>query len=305
MTITFVATLALNVNLALAQSCPSLSMDKCRATSEAGGKLLRQLTSGKDPHLVWLSPCGMSANKSDSRLDPLCQQIANCPASGAFGGFLSAVTGECRSKQFDGYFGLDGMTFGILDFTQDNFPDIVQAFRKRSQERFDQIFGKLGIPMKKGCVDAHWLCDANRQGNLTCDPKFYAVMREAVHDPIFKQAQIDIALKKYTQRLKKWASLGLKTEYGNVAMITVDNNLRDGPQCRPAAWKAACTGKSGGEAALVDCMLRKYMKGACRGNGKTEAAWNRGNAIMKRYEGRKDILMRPVSTEAIYACATK
>jgi len=82
-------------------------------------------------------------NSSKQRVDQICQQISSCPAAGGFGKFLQAVTGDCKSKHFDGYFGLDGMTFVILDWTADNLPPIFQACELRDKTKFDEIFGKV------------------------------------------------------------------------------------------------------------------------------------------------------------------
>ncbi|MDR5754894.1 MULTISPECIES: hypothetical protein [unclassified Caballeronia] len=302
-TIAWLVTMLSGQNLALAQSCPGLSMVECRATGENGGKLLNRLNSKGKP--VWLSPCGMKVNTSPERLDKLCEQIATCPGSGAFGGFLSAVTEHCRRKQFDGYFGLDGITFGILDWTQDNLPSVLGAYQKRNRERFNEVFGKLGMPMKNGCIDARWVCNANRQGTLTCDQEFNAALRKGLQDPDFKKAELDVALRTYRTRLKKYAPLGLKSEYGNVAMFTVGNNLRPVSQCEPTAWKAACIGKDRGEPAVVDCMLKIYADNGCRGTGTREEANARVKAIQERYKDRRDVPLASISTDAIYECASK
>jgi hypothetical protein len=78
--------------------------------------------------------------------DVICEDIVNCPAAGGFGRFLQAVSGNCREKTFDGYYGLDGLTFGILDWTSDNLPEVFETYKRRLPEKFDAIFGALHLP---------------------------------------------------------------------------------------------------------------------------------------------------------------
>lgn len=94
-----------------AQQCQSLG--HCRADAPAGGALLHKPNS--NGNLIWTSPCG--DNTATRRADPVCEEIASGPATGRGGKFLKSVTFNCKVKHFDGYFGLDGITFGILDWT--------------------------------------------------------------------------------------------------------------------------------------------------------------------------------------------
>jgi hypothetical protein len=59
---------------------------------------------------AWVSPC--QPNSEVQHLDETCDRITKCTAAGTFGLFLKAVTGGCKSKSFDGYYGLDGLTYG-------------------------------------------------------------------------------------------------------------------------------------------------------------------------------------------------
>ena len=252
------STSGVTVNLASAQLCPSV--DNCRKEPPAG-KLLHEPNSRGQR--IWTTPCGPNTNESS--IDPICKSIVACPDSGGFGKFLQAVTGECRAKHFDGYFGLDGMTFGILDWTWSNLPGVLKAYQMRAPSSFAAQFGKLNMPMKNGCIDANWTCRANQQAALMCEPTFRSVFSSALKTPEFRKAQMDYALGEYEQRLARYAYLGLKTEYGNTAMAVLANNLKRTASCKPSAWKAACIGATD-ERKLVDCMLEQYARNECRGS---------------------------------------
>ena len=135
-----------------AHECPAA--DLCRD----GGKLEHRENSagtliytvkcpaGKDE-----TPAGEWSNVSPTRLDRVCHQISTCPAAGSFGRFLGSVTGNCMAKHFDSYFGLDGLTFGILDFTSPSLPAVIHAYRARSPVEFDKHLGALNLPLINGC----------------------------------------------------------------------------------------------------------------------------------------------------------
>src|SRR4029453_1679468 len=167
---TVVSTLAMCLALgssAKAQQCPS-GPNVCRDTAPAGALLHKPNSKG---HLVWTSACGPNTMKAG--VDPICHQISTCPEAGGFGKFLQAVTFDCKTKHFDGYFGLDGMTFGILDWTSNNLPPMLKAYQERNKDKFDEIFGALRMPIKDGCLDAKWACDNNKKGKLMCDATFH------------------------------------------------------------------------------------------------------------------------------------
>ncbi len=240
-----------------AQLCPSA--EQCRS----GGQLLHKPNS--KGHLVWTTPCGPLTVPPVE--DPICSAIASCSKAGGFGKFLQAVTFECKSKHFTGYFGLDGMTFGILDWTSSNLPGIMKAYQNRSPDGYQRDFGKLALPLRNGCLDTNWVCNANRQAKLMCNPDFRSSFMAAIATADFKKAEIDFAVLQYEARLKRYESLGLKTEYGNTAMAVLANNLRNTAACKPSRWKAMCQDKAN-EKAMVDCMLDQYVSNACRGGSK-------------------------------------
>jgi len=287
--------------IAGAQECESAPL--CRETAPAGA-LLHNPNSRGDR--IWTvackgpdAPAGWS-NTSPERLDQICRQISRCSAAGSFGKFLRAVTSDCMSKHFDGYFGLDGMTYGILHWTSNNLPQTLQAYQLRDKKKFDEIFGKLSLPMKNGCLDPNWVCDNNKQGNLMCRAAFHDAFALSLKTAEFQKAQIDQALKEYEQRIERAANLGLKTEYGTTAMAVVANNLRPNESCRPETWKKACTGQSD-ETELVRCMLQQYAKNSCRGS--LRGSRSRMDAINKVFAGAPPSTTIPPTADAVFSCS--
>lgn len=292
--IIFVNAIAIYVTVSTATqgaevACPA---DECRAVAPQG-KLLH--ADG-----IWTSPCSPNAVRGGH--DLICEDIVSCPAAGGFGKFLQAVSGNCKSKTFDGYFGLDGLTFGILDWTSNNLPAVFEIYRRRFPEKFDAIFGALHLPFNGMCLDPKWVCENNRSGALNCDANFRSAFDRSLRDPDLQKGQLEFAFRQFTERIEKFQRLGLKTEYGLVSMAVVANNLRRSPECKPENWMQECKSR-GSEAQIVDCMLDKYVHGACR--GKRENTQRRRDVIEKVFRNHKDDLYNTPELSAIESCSTK
>ncbi|AUW47329.1 hypothetical protein [Rhizobium leguminosarum] len=280
---------------AYAQLCKSAP--QCRSTAPEGKLLHNPNSNGRR---VWTTPCGPVT--SSQHLDPICNEIAQCQGAGGFGKFLEAVTFQCRSKSFGGYFGLDGMTFGILDWTSSNLPGVLRAYQERSKSGFDEHFGFLEPQMKDGCLDPDWVCTANKNATLMCGTKFREAFSGAITTPDFRRAQMDYARLEYEARLARFSDLGLKTEYGNTAMAVLANNLLSNRACKPATWKAECRGAAD-EGKLVDCMLDQYVAHACRGGSK-RTSQDRVDAIKKAFAGSKESVDVHPTSAAIEQCVS-
>jgi hypothetical protein len=287
----------LSAPLANAQQCPA--PDRCREEIGHGGGLLHK--PNKNGHSVWTVPCG---GNGDSRRhhDVICEEIASCEQAGAFGKFLKAVTFNCQIKHFDGYFGLDGLTYGILDFTASSVPGMLKAYQARNPKRFDEIFGPLGLPIKEGCVDANWVCEQNKQAKFMCDPNIRAAFQSSVVEPDFQKAQVDVALREYERRLNRYTPLGLKTEYANTVLAVLANNLVSSPECRPETWKKICS-KHQNETKIVDCMLDEYVAHACRGTA--GGSKERRDAIKAVIASVKPSTVIHPTADDVVACTTK
>lgn len=270
-------------------TCPGA--DECRDVPPRG-KLIHDN--------VWKSPCGPNALSGGH--DFICEDIAQCPAAGGFGKFLQAVSGNCKSKTFDSYFGLDGLTFGILDWTSDNLPAVFETYQRRFPAKFDSIFGALHLPINGVCLDPKWVCEKNRSGNLHCDPAFHSAFARSVRDPDLQKGQLDFALHQFLGRIARFQRLGLRTQYGLVAMAVVANNLRGTSQCKPETWMQQCK-DNGSEARVVECMLDKYVQSACRGSA--DASKRRREAIEQVFRNHKDDLYTTPDLTAVERCSTK
>jgi hypothetical protein len=225
-----------------------------------------------------------------------------CPAAGGFGKFLQAVTGNCRSKTFDSYFGLDGLTFGILDWTSDNLPALFEIYKKRFPGKFDDVFGGLHLPFKGRCLDPTWVCENNRSGRLNCDQTFRSAFERSVRDPDLQKGQLDFALHQFNKRVARFQDLGLKTQYGVVSMAVVANNLRRDSQCKPETWLQECKDR-GIESQVVDCMLDKYVQRACRGS--KDGTKRRRDEIEQVFRNQKNDLYSAPELGAIEKCSSK
>jgi hypothetical protein len=237
-----------------AQHCKSAP--ECRATAKDGGALL---FNGR----VWTMACG--PNTVAAHTDKICQEISSCVAAGGFGKFLQAVTSGCQEKHFDGYFGLDGMTFGILEWTSAHLPEVLEAYQSRNKAGFDELLAKLGMHATNGCVSNDEVCDRNKQGRLMCDADFHSSFESALKSSEFQKAELDLALKDYETRIDQFGSLGLRTGYGKVVIAVLANNLKADGACRPETWKRIC-GDKPDENETIKCMIDQYQKNACRGS---------------------------------------
>lgn len=265
---------------------------ECRDVAPKGQLLLRKGT--------WTSPCGPNSLRGGH--DLICEDIVRCPAAGGFGKFLQAVTENCREKTFDSYFGLDGLTFGILDWTSDNLPAAFEIYKRRFPQKFEDIFGGLHLPFKGVCLDPKWVCEKNRSGFLNCDKDFHSAFERSVRDRDLQKGQLEFALRQYAERIAKFQRLRLKTQYGRVSMAVVANNLRGGSQCKPETWMQQCKSRNS-EAAIVDCMLEKYVEAGCRGS--TENSNRRREAIERVFRDHKNDEYNPPDPSAIENCTSK
>jgi hypothetical protein len=280
---------------AMAQSCRA---DLCRETAPLGALLHNPNSKGTK---VWTTSCG--PNSSKPKIDQLCRQIGSCAAAGGFGKFLRAVTFDCGGKNFDGYFGLDGMTFGILDWTSNNLPHLLRTYSRRDKAGFDELVSKVGLSDQNGCVDGKEICRRNMRGALMCDATFHETFSNALRMSEFQKAQAEFALSQYEARIADFATLGLKTEFGNTAMAVVANNLRSGENCRPATWKKACSAQPD-ENKIVECMLDQYAQNECRG-GNPGGARKRADAIGEIFKGATPSENIHPSVEAVIGCSDK
>jgi hypothetical protein len=133
-----------------------------------------------------------------------------------------------------------------------------------------------------------------------CAPGFHRAFKSSLRTAEFQKAQIDYALKEYEKRIARFSSLALQTDYGNVAMAVVANNLLPTKACRPATWKKVCEGQTN-ERKLVDCMLQEYGKYNCRGS--QGATQQRLKAIKRVFAGAQSTDIVHPTADAVIACS--
>jgi cyanophycinase-like exopeptidase len=102
------------------------------------------------------------------------------------------------------------------NYTADNLPALFQIYQARWPEKFAQIFGNQNLPMKGKILDPRWVCERTREGYLNCDPEFHAAFDRSLHDPALQKGQLELAWRGYNERVKRFKTLGLKSEYGIV-----------------------------------------------------------------------------------------
>ncbi|WP_152513702.1 hypothetical protein [Sinorhizobium meliloti] len=134
-----------------------------------------------------------------------------------------------------------------------------------------------------------------------CDSALREGFTSALATSDFRKAQMDYALKQYEERLKRYESLALKTEYGNTAMAVLANNLKRTNACKPSVWKAACS-KKPTEREVVDCMLQKYIDGTCRGS--IRGSRERVKVIKALFEGESESTIIHPKISEVEQCVT-
>ena len=130
-----------------------------------------------------------------------------------------------------------------------------------------------------------------------------SAFERSVRDPDLQKGQLEFALHQFAERITRFQRLGLKTQYGLVSMAVVANNLRPSSGCKPENWMQECKSR-GSEAQIVNCMLDKYVQGACRG-GHSDATKRRRDVIEQVFRNHKEDLYKQPELSAIEGCSTK
>jgi len=123
-----------------------------------------------------------------------------------------------------------------------------------------------------------------------------------VRDPDLQKGQLDFALHQFLSRVKKYEPLGLQTQYGVAALAVVANNLPSTSQCKPETWMEQCRDR-GSETRVVDCMLDRYVQGACRNSA--AASKRRRDVIEEVFKDHKNELYKEPDLTALEQCSDK
>lgn len=239
-------------------------------------------------------PCGMA---TPSTPDAACMALIG-PCGGTFGRFLDALTEHCQVKRFDWLESLDGGTFGILHYTEDNFAGLMQQLQNKDAA----AYGRVLAAGHNQPVTAAALCAANRSSRgFVCNADYLAMLRTALREPAFTRVQLDNAYAQFTRRMSG-ASSHFQSPFGQIMWAIVSNN----PGSCGASFSnviAACPAFNGNdENAKIECFLQKYVELGCRGG--VVSAGRRARAIRSWLQGtsRSPGASPPPSLAAVTAC---
>jgi hypothetical protein len=245
----------------------------------AGGALRTVVHTGNhETRTDYEADCpGVPADHKTS--DRICEDLSQrCPAAGSFSKFLWGVTSQCADKGFAKLHGLDGLTFGILDFTYDNLPSVFTYFRRADAARLRQIMANAPSPFREGNTPSdRELCQMNRNNTLICgtDGQYFRnALISAIHDPVLQKAQLRKALDTFQAHMGASGS----TVFRRVANATLGNNPRRAPEC--LNLQSGCPSE---EAAQTLCMLRNFAKNRCRGHGGSDEAVGRCASVLSQF----------------------
>lgn len=245
----------------------------------------------------WCAACGgffpPSLHVLSGR-DQSCWDLAGplespMPCGREYGIFLRGLTfnedfgGLCTTKRFDSLESLDGLTFGILHYTADNLPGLLQEFRREDANAYQTIFGSVGTPLT-----SQGICQLQRDSRgAGCHPGLMRALRQALVHPSFTRVQIKNSYQKMQSRLRLAARFGFQSAYGQLTYAIATNNpgscgCRD---CLPFTnVRNACQTAFAGsdEQAKITCFLDKYVELGCRGG---VASAGRRRAVIIRMLG--------------------
>lgn len=202
-------------------------------------------------------PCGMHTPPTP---DAACLALIG-PCGGMFGHFLDGLTERCQVKRFDWLEGLDGGTFGILHYTENDFAGLLHQL----QERDPAAYERVRLAGHNAEVTNASVCSAQRtDGGFICNPDMRAMMRVALHEPSFTKVQLAEAYRQYQRRMAG-ASNHFRSPFGQLMWAIASNN----PGSCHASFSnviAACPAFSGSdENAKIECFLQKFEELGCRG----------------------------------------
>ncbi len=259
--------------------------------------LCRENLAHPNPH-AWCAACGSVSCQMHPPATPdrACLALSGArgtalPCGRDFGLFLRAVTDGCVSKRFDWFDGLDGVTFGILHYTENDLPKLLHEFQGEDSAAYTRIFGTSGVT-----VSQQWFCTTNRESRgVACHEGFRNAMRQALREPAFTRVQAKNAFHAYQSRIR---SSPFSSPYGKTVWATVLNN----PGHCGAGFTsvlAACPA-SASEEARIRCFLDQYVTQGCR-NG-TASAESRRASILQNLSGAPLTGSSPITEAEMLGC---
>ncbi len=210
--------------------------------------------------VVWCSGCGGCGVITHAMPDRACEALTG-PCGGTYGQFIAATTGRCRGKTFGWIEMLDGGTFGILHYNENDFTQLLQRMQRRDPTAYSRVIAAGGgLPVTNAA-----LCASSRTDRgFLCNTGYMAMLRAATREPAFTLAQLEDSYEKHLQRRRLAEGRGFHSAYGQAMYGAVMNNPgRCGGGFRGVF--AACPAFQGNdETAKIDCFLEQYVVQGCR-----------------------------------------
>ncbi len=273
------------------------------ATGAGPARFCRQTLAGRPSSgniTVWCAACQSQVSCGTTVVggpDPACPAlIGTC--GGSYGQFLASVTGNCSGKTFRSLEGLDGGTFGILGYMQQNLTGLLRKLQQKDPAVYNQVM----TAGNNRDTSAAALCASNQTDRgFICNADYRNMLQTALPTRAFALAQLQDSYTKYSQRVRAAATHGFRSSYGQAMWATVANN----PGRCGAGFGIvleACQSRSGAsESERIDCFLEKFVELGCRGG--VPHARRRADSIRQelRNVSRTDSVAPP-TLEQLEAC---
>lgn len=210
---------------------------------------------------VWCAACGGCRVISTGIPDNACLALIG-PQGGGFGQFLDALTGNCRGKTFGWLETLDGGTFGILHYTENEFAPLMQRLQRKDPAAYARAVAAGG---GNPAISNAAICESNRTDRgFVCNQGYKNMLVAALRERSFTLVQLEDAYNRYISRTQNAASHGFRSAYGQAMWATVVNNPGSCGGGFPRVL-AACSRFTGNdEQQKIDCFLEQYVAQGCR-----------------------------------------
>lgn len=181
--------------------------------------------------------------------EPACNRIAGAytdtgvPCGGMYGYYLRGMTENCKSKSFGYLDGLDGTTYGLRNYTMDNFPTILAMYAEADPTLFRTTFANADLNewYVNGTINAQRLCEIHLSSNnwsaarkasqhvtteqkgLVCNLGMRQALQQAATLTPFIRAQNEEAFGFFKSNANAAASQ-LQSAYGQILFAILENN---------------------------------------------------------------------------------
>jgi hypothetical protein len=270
--------------------------DETASDSSGPDSLCRQnliRTSRPGKRDVWCSICGCGVMQNGIPDNACLALTGTC--GGAYGQFLDALTGHCTGKTFKWLEGLDGGTFGILHYTENEFSSLMH----RLEAKDPIAYGRVVAAGNSAPITNAAICASNQADHgFVCNTNYRAMLEAALRERSFTLVQLEDSYNKYVSRRRSAESHGFRSAFGQAMWATVSNNPGSCNSPTEGLFYnviAACPAFQGGsENDKIECFLQKYVELGCR-DGAPGAA-RRVQSIRQNLQGLSRTKSAPLPT---------